>query len=423
MYLFCRQEKCPCETAIGVICVINMISRPVDFGKKLWIVLVDSSSSFRRNNDLTAASSLAFSASLALIPVLFLLTFLVGAAVGSSARALQKTQELMTQLIPAYSQVILAEVNFLARHKGTIGLLNLFVLFWSITPLVADMRVCLGTIFRKKPTRPFFLEKLFDAAIGLIFLTGLATVAVAGVVVKIMDRIRPLRFAPGYLEDIALFSVVTAVVLALYFTFSKRVRFRHLLTGALVTALLWFAVRPCFHLFLTYNPGYGFAFGSLKSLFVVIIWIYLSLVLFLFGAEIAASLGRDEIVHIKHLMEGRKNVPPAIVRQYVIKHEAGSVIFRDGDPGNEMYRILKGRVSLIKDDQKIADVSEGKTFGALSFLLSSPRTTSAIAVDDVDLVVLNNQNINNLMNEFPSSVVEMVREMALRLRESNGATD
>jgi membrane protein len=400
-----------------------MINRPVDFGKKLWIVLADASSSFRRNNDLTAASSLAFSATLALIPVLFLLTVLIGAAVGSSARAVQKTQELMTQLIPAYSQVILAEVNFIARHKGTIGLLNLFVLFWSITPLVADMRVCLGRIFRKKPSRPFFLEKLFDAAIGVIFLIGLAAVAVAGIVVKVMDRIRPFRFAPGYLEDFALFSVVTAVVLALYFTFSKRVRFRHLLAGSLATALLWFAVRPGFHLFLTYNPGYGFAFGSLKSLFVVIIWIYLSLALFLFGAEIAACLGRDEIVHIKHLMEGRKNVPADIVRQYVVKHAAGSVIFKDGDPGKEMYRVLKGRVSIMKDGRKIADVPEGKMLGALSFLLSSPRTTTAVALDDVELVVLNNQNIDNLMNEFPSLVVEMVREMAVRLRETNGATD
>lgn len=400
-----------------------MISVSVDFGKKLWIVLADALSSFRRNNDLTAASSLAFSATLALIPALFLLTILIGAAVGSSARGLQKTQELMTQLIPAYSQVILSEVRFIARHKGTIGLLNLFVLFLSITPLVADMRVALGAIFRKKPTRPFFLEKLFDAAIGMIFLIGLAAAAVAGVVVKVMDRIRPLRFVPGYLEDIALFTVVAAVVLALYFTFSKRVRFRHLLAGALVTTLLWFAVRPGFHLFLAYNPGYGFAFGSFKSLFVVIIWIYLSLALFLFGAEIAAGLSRDEIVHIKHLMEGRKNIPADIVRQYVVKHDAGSVIFRDGDPGKEMYHVLKGRVSLMKGDRKITDVSEGKTLGALSFLLFSPRPSTAVAVDDVELVVLNNENIDNLMNEFPSLVVEILREMAVRLRETNGATD
>jgi membrane protein len=68
-------------------------------------------------------------------------------------------------------------------------------------------------------------------------------------------------------------------------------RTRQLIIGSLVTSLLWFAMRPAFHLFLTYNPGYGFAFGSFKSLFVVIIWIYYFLVVFLFGAEIAATSG------------------------------------------------------------------------------------------------------------------------------------
>ena len=304
-----------------------------DFLKKIQVILADAAASFGRNNDLTAASSLAFSATLALIPALFLLTFVLGAAIGSSARAVEQTRELMTQLIPAYSQVILREVNFIASHKGTIGVVNLFVLFWSITPLVADMRVSLGATFRKKPTRHFLLEKLFDAVISMVFLVGLAIVAVSGVVLTLMERIRPLRLVPGYIEEPVFFLVVTSVVLALYFTFSKRVRFRHLLTGALVTSVLWFALRPAFHLFLTYNPGYGFAFGSFKSLFVVIIWIYISLALFLFGAEITASLGRAETVYIKHLMEGRKNVPAGIVGRFVVRYEEGSVIFRDETPG------------------------------------------------------------------------------------------
>jgi len=280
-----------------------------DFLKKFWITFGEAMASFRRNNDLSAASSLAFSAMLALIPALFLLTALLGAAIGSSAEALRKTQEIVAQFIPAYGQVILREVGFIASHKGTIGLVNLFVLFWSITPLVADLRISLGAIFRKKPTRPFLLEKLFDVAISIVFLVGLSAVAVAGVVLSLAGRLRPLRMLPLSLEEAALFLVVTGVVFALYFTFSKKVRILHLLAGSLATSLLWFALRPAFHLFLTFNPGYGFAFGSFKSLFVVIIWIYFSLALFLFGAELAASLGRKETVFIKKLMEGKRGIP------------------------------------------------------------------------------------------------------------------
>jgi membrane protein len=264
----------------------NMVS---NFYKKSWSVLSEAFSSFRKGNDLTAASSLAFYAMLALIPALYLLTFLLGAVIGSSAQAFRKTQELMSQFVPAYSQVILKEVGFITSHKGAIGLVNLFVLFWSITPFVSELRLALGAIFPKGPNRHFLLEKLFDVAISIIFLIGLSAVAVAGVALNLMERIQPLRLLPIYLEDITPFIVVTGVVFSLYFTFSSKMRVRQLIIGSLVTSLLWFAMRPAFHLFLTYNPGYGFAFGSFKSLFVVIIWIYYSLVAFLFGAEIVAA--------------------------------------------------------------------------------------------------------------------------------------
>ncbi len=398
----------------------NVVS---DFLKKLRVVFSDVFSSFRENNDLSAASSLAFSATLALIPSLFLLTFVLGAVIGSSDRALAKTQELLTQLIPAYSQDILREVGNISSHLGAIGLVNALVLLWSVTPLVADMRIFLGAVFRKKPTRTFLMEKLLDAAISIVFLLGTSAIAAAGILFTLAEKRSHLHLRLAYFEGVAPFLFVTAVVFALYVMFSKGVRPLYLLVGAASATLLWFAMRPAFHLFLLYNPGYGFAFGSFKSLFVVIIWIYFSLVAFLFGAEIAASLGRDETFFIKNLMEGKKNIPAGVTGKYVVSYEKGSTIFNEGDPGDEMFSVLKGRVLILKGGKQIAVVAPGKWFGGMSFLLSSPRVARAVALEDVELVTINNENINKLMNEYPEFVVKMLREMAQRLREANKAID
>lgn len=391
----------------------------LDLLKKVQVVISEAFFSFTKNNDLSAASSLAFSATLALIPSLFLLTFLLGAAIGSSAQATARTQELLTQLIPAYSQDILREVRFISSHMGAIGALNSLVLLWSVTPLVADLRVSLGTIFRKKPTRPFLLEKLFDVALSIVFLLALSATALAGVLFTLAEKGSLLRQTLGFSGEAAPFIFVTAAVFSLYFVFSNRVRAAHLVTGALATALLWFAMRPAFHLFLAYNPGYGFAFGSFKSLFVVIIWIYCSFVVFLIGAELAASLGRDETVFIKKLMEGKKNVPTGIINKYVVRYEKGGVIFSEGDPGNEMYSVLKGTVGLRKGEKELGVIAAGKFIGGMSFLLSSPRLATAVALEDVEVVTISNENINKLMIEYPEFVVEMLREMAERLRETN----
>jgi len=394
-----------------------------DFLKKAGFLLSETLSSFRKNNDLSAASSLAFSATLALIPSLFLLTFVLGAAIGSSSEAMARTQELLVQLIPAYSQDILREVQSISSHMGTIGLLYGLVLLWSMTPLVSDMRIALGAVFRKKHTRPFLLEMLFDLAISIVFLIGLTAIAVAGIIFTLAEQKRHLDLAWEHFEGAVPFLFITAVVFLLYLVFSKRRRIIHLAAGALVASLLWFAMRPAFHLFILYNPGYGFAFGSFKSLFVVIIWIYYSLVVFLLGAEFAASLGRDETVFIKKLLEGGRNVPSRIINKYVNFFDAGSVIFREGDPGTDMYAVRKGRVALRRAGEELGVVAEGKCFGEMSFLLSAPRVVMAVALEDVELVEISNENINNLMNEYPEFVVEMLRDLAERVRETNKLID
>jgi YihY family inner membrane protein len=351
--------------------------------------------------------------------VLFLFTFVLGAVIGSSREALTRTQELLGQLIPAYSQDILREVRSISAHKGAIGFLNVFVLLWSMTPLVADMRISLGTIFQRKPTRPFLLEKLFDVAIGIVFLIGLSVIAVAGVVFTLVEKMSQHRLSLGYLGGAAPFFFITVVIFSIYLVFSARARLLHLLIGALAASSLWFAMRPVFQLFLVYNPGYGFAFGSFKSLFVVIIWIYCSLVAFLVGAEIAASLGRDETAFIKKLMEGGKNVPLRITGKYIKYYEKGSVIFKEGEQGTEMYSVLKGRVVITMGGKEHAVIPEGNFFGEMSYLLSTPRVATARALDDVELVAISNGNINKLMNEYPEFVIAMLREMAGRLRETN----
>jgi hypothetical protein len=182
-------------------------------------------------------------------------------------------------------------------------------------------------------------------------------------------------------------------------------------------------MRPAFHLFLLYNPGYGFAFGSFKSLFVVIIWIYFSLVAFLFGGEIAASLGRDETVYIKKLMEGQRNVPAGVIGKYVVSYEQGKTIFDEGEPGKEMFSVLTGRVAITKGEKEIAVITPGKCFGGMSFFLASPRAARAVALDEVELVTISNENISNLMNEYPEFVLEILREMAERFREFNKVID
>ncbi|MDH4164534.1 MAG: YihY family inner membrane protein [Nitrospirota bacterium] len=391
----------------------------VEAARRIRLIIEETFRSFGRNNDLAAASSLAFTASLALIPALFLVTYLLGLTVGSSQTALAKIQELLKQFLPAYSQEILKEVRYIVAYKGAIGLVNGAVLLLSITPLASSLRDELGTIFRRRPHRPFLLEKFYDFILTVIFLTGIAAIGAIGVIITLARKEMQLPFQPGYFEGIAPILFFIFTVYLLYVAFSEGMPKRYLFAGALMSALLWFAMRPLFHLFLTYNAGFGFAFGSFKSLFVVILWMYYSLIVFLFGAELAASLDRRDIAVVRRLTANSSKVPATLAQRSIARYDAGSTVFAEGDEGDSIFYIVRGGVTIRKGEREIATVGPGQYFGVVSFLLETPRIATAMTAEDSELLVITRQKLGHLMQDSPETIISMLREVALRLRNAN----
>lgn len=380
-----------------------------------WMALRSAAGAFNRNSDLRQASSLAFYSTLALIPAMFLLTFLLSVAIGSSQAAMQKTSEFVRQVIPRFGEVVLGEVASLSSHPRAAGTLNLLVLAWSLTPLASSLREIINAMFKLRNRRPLLAAKALDLAAGMAFVTGLAALTGAGVLFRYLAQFSRGIRPPVSLALVLPFTLTVLLVWGVYYGFTPRVRARHLLAGALTTASLWFLLRPAFTLFLTHDPGYGFAFGSFKSIFIVVIWIYYSMAALLFGAEVVAALHRGETVLIKRLMEGRGGTPFADDTRLMLQAPAGWVFFREGEPGAEMFFVLEGTVDIRREGRAIARIGKGKYFGEMSFLLGMERSATAVAQEPCRCVIIHGHNFEALLLEFPEIVREMLVEMAHRL--------
>ena len=140
----------------------------------------------------------------------------------------------------------------------------------------------------------------------------------------------------------------------------------HLMAGALTTSALWFLLRPAFTLFLTYDRNYGLAFGSFKSLFIIVVWIYVSMAVLLLGTEVAAACHRGEAVAIKRLMDGKWIPPFSARRRFLLEAPGGHVFFREGEAGEEMYYVLTGSVAITKGNRDMAVIGAGRFFGEMS---------------------------------------------------------
>ncbi len=391
----------------------------LDWSRSAWVMAQESVQGFIRNDDFRQASSLAFYTALAMIPALLLLTSTVGLALGSSTKAFVRTAGFIDDIIPRFSEVLLAEVGALSRRTRTVGFLNLLIMLWSISPLVSAMRSIITGILKQQVQRPFWLSKLLDLATVLLFITCLATVTGMDVAIKMLTRLSKTFVPPGWLGFSIPFLATVLLLVLMYYVLTPKVKARYLLAGALATTVLWFLMRPAFSLFLTYNPGYGLTFGSFKSLFLIIIWIYYSQAAFLFGAEVMAALHRKDTVFIRRLLAGQGGVSAAGRSRYVRSCPAGTCFFQEGDSGTEMFHVLSGRVSIQREGREMAIIEPGKVFGEMSFLLEVQRTATAVAREDCEVVVINQRNMNAMMQDSPETIRQMLREMALRLDSAN----
>ncbi|MBU4320344.1 MAG: YihY family inner membrane protein [Nitrospinae bacterium] len=398
---------------------IKMFSVIKDKISTACTVLWQSVKSFIKNDNSSAAASLAYYSLFALIPLLLLLFFALSFFITSSKAIMQRITILISQFIPYYSDTILNEVYTLARHKGIWGVVSIGVLLWALMPLMGTLRTAFYNIFKVEERPPFLKTKLLDIVVILLTLSFLVAVSFSNVVFKKFLVLGDSTL----LYNIASYCLTAAVISIFYLVFiPAKVPFCYIFAGSALTTLLWGIIRPVFGLFLSYNPQYGITFGSLKALFIIIIWIYYSFSVLLFGTELIANLRRKDVLLLRGLFDETHTDrrTQRLKRKFGRDYRAGEVIFEEGEKGSEMFYILSGSVRLIKKDQTLRVMQKGEYFGEMALLIGTPRTTSALAEEDnTSLAVIAPENFEALLREEPKIAISFLKELAHRLKKTN----
>jgi len=103
---------------------------------------------------------------------------------------------------------------------------------------------------------------------------------------------------------------------------------------------------------------------------------------------------------------------------------AGDALFHAGDPGDALFIVQSGEIELfIKDTagQKIvlATPSAGDMFGELAMLDSGPRTATAVALQDSDILVLDRDDLVLLFQKKPEAALHMLAALSSLTRKAD----
>jgi hypothetical protein len=226
------------------------------------------------------------------------------------------------------------------------------------------------------------------------------------------------------LADLVAPIVVTVVFLSIvHYVFApKRPRLIPVLTGALASALMLALMGPAFTAIMRFNPNYGFAFGSLKAVFLLLVWVYSAFVAILAGVEISSAFHRRESLLVKELLASPARLAVNVSRmgRYLRTCEPGELVFREGESGDTMYYIASGSVTLSCRDHDLRTMGSGEYFGEMAMLLKTTRTATArAAAPGTILVAVSADNLQEVLHQNPSIMLQLLREMAQRLGRTN----
>jgi membrane protein len=236
-----------------------------------------------------SAGHLAFVSLLSLVPFIMVF-FTMLSAFPAFADARGELEELIfSSFVPhAGGQVQTYVTKFVsnASGMGAIGILSLMVVALM---LISNIDKTLNSIWQSQSERPiFFTLTIYWTVLTLGPLLMGSSVAVSSYLVSLANSAEEYTFGvtTTLLKVVPFITSVGAFFLIYMLVPNKKIDAKHAAFGALIGALLFETSKKAFALYVTSFPSYQLIYGALAVIPILFVWVYLSWMVVLIGAEV-----------------------------------------------------------------------------------------------------------------------------------------
>jgi membrane protein len=296
--------------------------RPTDLPRSaLPGVLKRTLREFKADNLTDLAAALTYYGVLAIFPMIIVIVSVLG-IVGHSA-----TQPLINNLgsvAPGPAKTIFTNAIHNVQHnRGTAGVLfvvSLLVSLWSASGYIAAFMRASNVVWDIEEGRPIW--KTIPIRLGvtivtvvLITVSALAVVLTGGLAERVGNLIG-LGSTAVTVFDIAKWPVLllfVSVILAVLYYMGPNVRqpgFRSVTPGSILAVVLWLIASGAFAFYVAGFSSYNKTYGALGGIVVFLVWLWITNVVILFGAELNAELERGRLIEAGHPADAEPYLPP-----------------------------------------------------------------------------------------------------------------
>jgi YihY family inner membrane protein len=279
-------------------------------GGSWWAAIKRTVREFQVDNLKDWAAALTYYSVLSIFPALVVLISLIDLAGRST---IQTLLDNLGQVAPgSVNQILEGAISSLQQTRGSAGVLALAGLaaaLWSASNYIAAFMRASNAIYDVPEGRPVWKTLPIRIAVTVLVMVLLAVSAVAvvatGGLADRIGRLLGLGSAIVTVWDLVKWPVLLLVVsflFALLYWASPNARqgFRWVTPGGILAVVVWVLASAGFAIYVANFGSYNKTYGSLASVIIFLVWLWLSNTAILLGAELNAELERGRAIAAGH---------------------------------------------------------------------------------------------------------------------------
>ena len=290
---------------------------------------------FRDDNCTTLAAALTYYGVLAAVPGLVVLFALLGVfGRDVTGRVVAQVNAVAPSAAGRFVQTLLTQAQSHKSGTGALAVISVVIALWSASCYVNAFRHASNIIYGIGEGRPFWktvpLRLVVTAvAVILLVLCALIVVVSGSIADEVGNAIGAGHTAVIVWEIVKwpVLLVLVSVLLAVLFWASpnaKQAGIRWISPGGVVATVAWIGVSALFTLYVTNLSSYDKSYGALAGIVIFLIWLWLSNLALLLGAEINAELEHARAIAIGLPADVRPFAEPRDVRK-LDQHDRAAV--------------------------------------------------------------------------------------------------
>ncbi len=265
----------------------------------MWRLIKDLGTSFLRHGCGSLAASLAFFSLLSLFPLVFLLLYGVSFIVSQDVIGGQVLLSFLQGFLPTLGEGLAEELQRVSEMETVRWVVFLsFSWFGAIVFYELDytLNVVFDSTWKRHPLISTVISVALLGAAGLLLIVSFVATQTVNILTTYAPHFWGLDLLALAAHDLFLtytlpFALAFLTVSAVYrYVPRRRPEWREAMIGALTFSLLWVAAKLLLITYRDYATVYAHLYGSLLEVILLLLWLYYSAALLLFGAVVAHAL-------------------------------------------------------------------------------------------------------------------------------------